>query len=325
MRLAVATTRPFYKVFTVTLTVAILLGAQSVTVAAETVAPEPTKKPGITIYPTQKEIIISSGLVVANTAVTITNNTGARLSGTIKILDFNNLNESGGLFFAQDINSKGQYGLANWITLPNGYVISIANGQTLTFPVRIENRADLAPGGHYAAVVITSGNVAVGSAKAAFKQELASLLFVKKRGGELYGLQLDSLSADSMESLPNVVSMSFKNTGNVHVTPRGYITVADPKGKVVSKGIINPDSTLALPSNNKTLKTLLQPVAASKLSGKYKLTAYYRYDDQTEFQTKTIFINRKASLIPLIITGVIATVSILGVVWAVYRVRRLKT
>ena len=267
---------------------------------------------GITISPVQKEIIISSGLVEATTNVELTNHTGKNLVGTIRLVDFKTLDETSGLLFSQAGVPSDKYGLANWMTLPNGEVVNVLNGQTTTIPVAISNRADLAPGGHYGAVIVTLGTAQQpGSAQASFKQELVSLLLVKKRGGEDYGLLLQSFSANTKNNIPSTVNLGFRAGGNVHVVPRGYVTVTDPKGKMVAKGIINTQSTVLLPGTSRQLVTILDPVANSGVSGKYKVTAYYRYDDQDQFSSKSIYIYAwrwpLTLLVLVVITGVAVT------------------
>lgn len=84
--------------------------------------------------------------------------------------------------------------------------------------------------------------------------------------------------------------MSFKSTGNVHVVPRGYVTVTDPRGNLVAKGIINPESTLVMPGASRQFVTILQPVNPSAVKGRYTLTIHYRYDGNSAFATKTMSI-----------------------------------
>jgi hypothetical protein len=269
-------------------------------------APLPT---GLTISPSQKEITLSSGLLVATTTVSFTNNTSASVVGTIRILDFKTLDETGGLLFSQAGVSLSKYGLANWMTLPNGPTINVLSGKSVDIPVHIDNRADLAPGGHYGAVVITLGAPAVtGSNKAGFKQELVSLLFVKKLDGAVYSLQLQSLKADSHDRIPLIATTRFQNSGNVHVVPRGYVTVTDSAGKLLAKGTINPDSTILLPGTTRQLLTTLQPIATSHQSGHYKLTAYYRYDEQQTFSSSSISITGTTANHLLVWTSIAAVV-----------------
>jgi len=248
--------------------------------------------------PTEKDLELGSGLIQARTNVTLTNRTGQPLTGTIQLLDFKTLNETGGLIFTQAGVSAGKYGLAKWMSLPDGPTVTVPDGQTVSIPVVIDNRADLAPGGHYGAVVITfGGNNAATDSRAAFKQELVSLLLIRKAGGEHFGLQLESLKAGLADNVPNSVSLLFKSTGNVHVVPHGYVTVQDPSGKVIAKAIINPDSLPVLPGADRSFASQIRPLGALKASRRYKLTAYYRYDGQANYSTQSLSIKGVSSLL----------------------------
>ena len=284
----------------------LLVVAGRTAAAASIVAPQAPA--GITISPSQKDITINPGLITANTAITITNNSGARLIGQLRLLDIDVSQGTGYSFLNPSTGHGADYGLANWMTLPNGDTINIANGQALTIPIRIDNRADLAPGGHYGALVVAFGSpsAAAGAGKADFKQQLASLLFIKKRGGERNGLTLTDIKAVPANSLPTTVVLNFKNTGNVHVAPIGYVTVANPSGKVVAKGIINTDATLLLPGASKLLESRLQLLGTQLDSGRYTVTAYYRYDEQASFATKSIQFSYQRNSNVLIIGTIIA-------------------
>ena len=295
--------------------IAVLLACANVLpVSAATPTPN-----GVTITPTQKELIVSSGLIHANTQVIVTNHTGKDLEATIRLVDFKSLDDTGGLSFAQAGVPTQKYGLANWMSLPNGNKVSLPNGQAATIPVVINNRFDLAPGGHYGAVVVTLGTDNSASNQTSFKQELVSLLFVTKHGGEDYALQLQSFSAHGGQGLPTAATMRFASTGNTHVVPRGYITVSAPDGTVLAKGTINQESDLIFPGTAKEFTTNLQTISSIKHAASYKITAYYRYDGQPNYTVTTIFINRYGWLLPAAITGVaIGSVLLLG-----WRYRRL--
>ena len=293
----------WFAVFAVLLTV---LSWHSATALTNTPTHGQSVATGITISPSQKNLTLNSGLILANTSVTVTNNSGTRLIGTVRLLDVDVQNASIGLFIAPSA-SNDQYALANWMTLPNGNTVNIADKQTITIPVQVDNRADLAPGGHYGAVVVAFGDPATiisSETKASFKEQLVSLLFVSKKGGERLGLDLLSLSTLHTHSLPDAVILNFKNTGNVHVVPYGYVTLATPSGKIVAKGTINTESTSILPGNSKLLETKLQSVATVSDSSSYKLTAHYRYDDQTTFNTKSIYIDYHRGINKLLITAI---------------------
>ena len=275
----------------------------------------PVPKSGITITPSQKELIVSSGLINARTDVVLTNNSGRDLDAVLRLVDFKSFNDSGGLAFSPGVSSD-RYGLANWMELPNGPTVHLTNGQSTTVPVVVVNRFDLTPGGHYGAVVVTFGTDGnpVDSSKARFKQELVSLLFVKKLGGEDYALQLQSFKADSA-SAPKSATMRFKATGNVYVVPRGYVSVTNRDGTELARGTINPESSIVLPGVGREFTTQLQSIVDRRLTKDlraYKITAYYRPDGQKQFMSSSLDLAHQPLLlfiaIGLLITGVSITI-----------------
>ena len=286
-----------------------LAGALPASAVQQPLDPPPTG--GITISPTLKELVLSSGLVEARTTIVLTNSTGRDLTANIRTVDFDTLSQSGGVSFGQAGLPLTKYALANWMVLPGGNQVALPNGQSVQVPLKVENRSDLAPGGHYGAVVVTASTSAGASSNNVnFKQELVSLLFVKKLGGEQYGLQLQSLSADERGARPNTATLRFRSTGNVHVVPRGYVTVADLRGKIVAKGVINPESTLILPGTARQFVTQLQPIANSKIPGRFAVTAYYRLEGQNQFSSKSIYIYAwRWPLTLLIIVGIVGLAS----------------
>lgn len=304
-------------VLTPLLVITLLAGAPPASAAAQ------PKAGGITLSPTLKELVISSGLIEARTTITLTNHTGQDMTASLRMVDFSSLNESGGVSFGQAGLAVSKYALADWMSLPNGNQVALPSGQTVQVPLSVANRSDLAPGGHYGAVVVTA-STGTGPAvnNVNFKQELVSLVFVKKLGGEQYGLRLQSLAADERSKVPATATLRFASTGNVHVVPRGYVTVTDLSGKVVAKGLINPESTLILPGTERQFVTQLQSIANSKIPGRYTVTAYYRSEDQTQFSSKSIYIY--AWRWPMTILGlvVVAVVSLALLFRKIYWQRR---
>jgi hypothetical protein len=79
------------------------------------------------------------------------------------------------------------------------------------------------------------------------------------------------------------VHLRFQNNGNVHLVPRGVISVTDPFGRVVVKGIINQESALILPETLRVYPVRLDKLATSLVPGRYTLTTTYRYDGKDDF------------------------------------------
>ena len=275
----------------------------------------------ITVSPTVQRLTLGPGLVQATTNVQVANHTDHRLTATVQLVDFKTLNENGGLTLGQVGVPLWKFGLASWMQVSSNKV-SLAPGESTKLVVTIQNREDLTPGGHYGAVVINADSPSASgtaSNQVSFSQNLVSLLFVKKLGGEVYGLQLRSLTAEQGHELPQSVTTDFASTGNVYVIPRGYIEVTDPHGKLIQKGIINQESNMIIQDTHEKLITLLQPVAHSSAGGRYKITAHYRYDGQAGYSTKTLYFTRSSDLTSklkvIVLTGA-------GALLLVYLVRR---
>jgi hypothetical protein len=278
---------------------------------------------GITISPPLKEVVLGPGLQRTTPVVTVKNQSGSDFTASVRTVDFKALDAHGGI--SLDESGASQYSLAKWLTLPDGNTVSLKNGQTAEIPVQIDNRGDLAPGGHYGAIVLSADTAGGGNGnRVQLKQELVSLIFVKKLGGEKYGLELESLVPAKGSKVPESVTMRFRSTGNVHVVPRGYVEVTDAKGTVVEKGIINPESTLVMPGTNRQFITLLQPVNKGQ-GGRYKLTAYYRYDGQSHFAQKSVYLSPWTPPIWAIIVCVTGVICSILLYKKLHRSKRSKT
>jgi len=93
----------------------------------------------------------------------VTNNTKSRCALRTSSLDFKSLNESGGWAFVTNGTDQlgHKYGLASWLTIPPD-LIELQPNQTKPVKITVDNRSDLSPGGHYAAVLFKAANVTQG-------------------------------------------------------------------------------------------------------------------------------------------------------------------
>lgn len=270
------------------LVIALVYGASPAFANTQITQSQIGKEPeGITLSPPSQNLSLAVGMTDANVALKLVNRSGKDITANLSLVNFQALDAFGGVSLDQVGATGGKYSLAKWMELPEGNTISVANNSIATIPIVIKNTKDLAPGGHYGAVII-SVNTGQTANSINLRQNLVSLMFVDKMGGEVYGLQLNSFTPNTLHSVPQDVTMSFKSTGNVHVVPRGYVTVNDPHGQLVAKGIINPESTLVMPGTSRQFVTILQPVNSSTRKGRYTLTVHYRYDGNANFTTKTM-------------------------------------
>ncbi|MDO8241292.1 MAG: hypothetical protein Q7T51_04925 [Candidatus Moranbacteria bacterium] len=242
---------------------------------------------GFSITPFFREVVLSENSRVEKFELEVVNSRDFPAVFRISALDFGSLNETSGVAFAgsQDLNSK--YNLASWISLERDAIV-LAPGEKQIVRGTVENKEVLSPGGHYAAVVFkmeNDGNDAMSNVD--LRPSVASLIFVRKMGGEIYGLNLKEHSiARSFWGLPTAVRLRFQNTGNVHLSPRGTVKVADMLGREVRRGIINEESSLILPETFRVFPTNLRNFVIAFIPGMYNIAIDYRYDGEEGFMTQ---------------------------------------
>ncbi len=246
---------------------------------------------GFTISPYFQNIDVRENDKNVPFSVDVTNTTSAPAILRLSILDFGTLDESGGVAFLGS-SSNLKYGLASWVSLPNDTLV-LEPGQTQNIKGTIENKESLSPGGHYGALFFkiedNSDQAKAGKERVDFNPSFASLFFVRKIGGETYGLNLNSSTfAHNIFSLSNAVNLRFQNIGNTHIAPRGIVSIRDPFGRLVAKGIINDASALILPETFRVYPVTFLKLMTAVIPGRYTLDIDYRYDGKDDFSSESL-------------------------------------
>lgn len=253
----------------------------------------------ISLSPFLQNITVSESDTTKSFNLELTNHSPNVQELDLTTRDFGSLNETGGILLEGSTDNYSQhYGLTSWLTLETDTVV-LQPGEARTILVSINNRQDLQPGGHYAAVVagVKSLDDQTGN-HVAINQQLLSLILVDKQGGDHYDLKLKSVEQNgNWLHLPDDIKLQFQNPGNVHVVPRGQVLLKNPAGRVIARGIINSESAYVLPASLRDLYVRLIPVGRSlPLPGIYHVEVDYRYDgiDQTASKSFAVrFINLK--------------------------------
>lgn len=281
-------------------------------------APKPSKRPiGITISPAFQDITLLPSMANETFTISVTNNTSEPYEFSLSVVDFGSLDESGGVLFAGQTERKlnYRYGLSQWATVERDRIV-VEPKATEKVPVTIINKESLSPGGHYGALLLSPTNSGERPTKVQINQVLSSLLFVKKQGGEIYNLSLrDYKLQQKIFQSPDSLELRFQNAGNVHVVPRGIVTVTDLQGRVVKKGSINAGSALALPETFRRMTVPLDSMASSWMPGKYQVSIQYRFDGTDSFQTRTF----EYFYLSVWYVAVLISLVILGIAMAVHR------
>lgn len=190
--------------------------------------------------------------------------------------------------------------------------------QSIDLEIQLTDKARIPPGGTYVALLITqTGND--GSSQLGVLPAVSALVFLSKQSGAKPGLSVKGISSDGgLLRSTSTVTAEFSNTGNVPVTPRAVVTVLDPRGREVKRGVLNEQSITILPTNNVRIQTNLFSVARLWLPGRYSVQLAYRYDGSDEQRVY----ERKYVMFPPVALMIIS-VGIVGVVLLVIAVRRL--
>ncbi len=215
----------------------------------------------IVVEPAYQTIDLNKG-EAAEAEITLKNNTDKAITFNLFTLNFSQ-NDSGVIeFLGKDVTSYS-FALASYISLPQDS-ITVEAQSTDTVTVTINDRQDLSPGGHYAAVVAQAEGVENIKSATQFTPALASLLLLRKTGGEIFNLSLKDISWPHRFihfRYPRNVALTFHNEGNIHVIPRGRVEVYDMFGRLTHKGVLNTASKYIFPSSRRTIEVPISRVA----------------------------------------------------------------
>jgi len=132
--------------------------------------------------------------------------------------------------------------LASWIKF-NYENITIPGGQAVEIPFSIVVPDYAGPGGHYAAIFLSTvpPEAKAAGSQVAIASRIGTLVLVKIAGEVKENAELSEFSttAKSYLSLPVDFNIRVKNTGNVYLKPAGTIVIKNILGSVAGKVAVN--------------------------------------------------------------------------------------
>lgn len=244
---------------------------------------------GLTLTPALEEVRLEPSDRDVHYPVTITNHTDQSVTVRLTAFDLGNQPElinqllPGTRLRPDRTVSTGVTHPVAWLTFERDVMVVPPQTQ-LTTMVTIANQANLAIGGHYAVVRVSTANESMNLPGAVgIDNDLLSLLFVIKDGAVSSRLELTQLDiTTSPFKLPNHLRLEFTNTGNIHTYPRGRIELTDPLGRLIADASLNLESRPLLPGTTRFYLTLLQFQKRPFWPGRYQLTVTYRPDISSE-------------------------------------------
>lgn len=164
------------------------------------------------------------------------------------IMEFKAKGETGEPDF--DFSQTGNSEIASWFKYDKNMIALEPNQYTyFNYEILVPETAE--PGGHYATIFFSSEppNQAGGAPKVNIISKVGTLVLIKVPGDVNEALKIKEFSVDSkFLSQKAKFNIRLENTGNVHVKPKGNITIKNIAGKEIASLNFNPSSGNVLPN-----------------------------------------------------------------------------
>lgn len=240
-------------------------------------------KQGLELTPPSQEVIAKPGQTIT-LKVKIRNPFSGSVPVRVHVEDFTASGDEGQIALTEE----KEYSVVGWAQLePKTFTLRPSGEQDVTVTLTVPTSA---AGGRYGALVFSvdpniedkEGSVT------AVSQEIASLFLLKIDGPSNENLTLESIKAPSFSEFgPIPMTMTFRNTGNIHTKTGGLVNVTDMFGNKVKDVVVKP--TNVFPGATRVITTSLDK---RFLFGMYTITAamYYGKDNHVLNASSRFFV-----------------------------------
>ncbi len=255
---------------------------------------------------------------------TYTNNTSQTVELSLSMQDVKELEDRGipGII-DPNVTKDYNYGLSNWARFSNNNLV-ILPGESKTVTVFID-KTRLTLGGHYGSVlaeIVQKDNQKTVKLRAI----ISTLLFV--RSGSEYEQEranIVQISNDSeLFSFPSTITFRLQNTGNVDLTPYGIISVTNPLGNEVARGIINEDSLITLPDSTRRYIVKINKYADIVLPGIYQTTVKLKYGKHKFALEESSYFFILGEVNKYLVIGIVVMIGLAGSGFIVWKKKRFR-
>jgi hypothetical protein len=245
----------------------------------------------VTISPAAATISLPKGQGTVSTRFTATNNYSADI-----VLHF---------AFEQLVATPGAAGSALKQLSVASTDLPIAAGASAQQTITLTDSPSLAPGSQQVELVISQ--LATAGHNVGITPSIRMPLIVIKQDGAVSNLSAGRVGKPALAwLLPKSLTMQLTNSGNVISVPRGYVTIADPRGNIVSKGIINSASAALSPGSQAQLSTPTASLDRAWLPGLYRVSVVYGLGGGQATKTATArFVYVPAWEVSILVTAII--------------------
>lgn len=155
------------------------------------------------------------------------------------------------------------FSLSAWVKIKGNTTITIPANSTTQIEYSLNPPINAEQGTHYGAILFSYSSSKQLSG-VAITQSIGSMILVtygeaRSNGALQFSVDKNLLWTDSKIDFTNI----FNNIGNVHVKPKGEVTIKNMFGKTVATPSINRDAANVLPKSDRTFVTTWQPGAWS--------------------------------------------------------------
>lgn len=241
----------------------------------------------------------------AEKVIKITNNSSQPLEFVANVVDFIVTDKDGTPeLLPAGVKMDNKFAASYWTTvLPDTVVIPAGKTETVTLYLQVPG--DARPGGRYVSVAFRPS--VVGGQKdttgASVNTVAGSLVYVTVQGKMQEGARVDRFSAPPLSEYgPVDIATEIKNTGDIHINPKGTIVVRDLLGRKVYSSILK--NLNVFPGTSRTFENKFEK---KLLFGRFtaKLDGYYGTNNRLPLAAKMAFwvIPYKLILIVLLAVG----------------------
>jgi hypothetical protein len=222
----------------------------------------------LSVSPVSFDFGVNPGATETN-VIKVTNSSDSELTLEAKVENILGADENGKV---QLTDKETEFSLSSWVTVtPSRFTLKPREVRTISFSIKVPAKAE--PGGHYGSVLIGTVATASETTGSSIVQQVGSLLLVRVAGearelGSISNFETKTFSGtwEEVKSSDNTTTflvpkkedtdkgkvasyfsngpiafhLKFKNDGNVHFQPQGFIRITNVFGRTVAQLPIYP-------------------------------------------------------------------------------------
>lgn len=189
----------------------------------------------ITAIPPRLEIEALPGATLQET-IKVRNESASEMAFDVRAVDFI-VNNNQGTPIAVDEAVSGRWSLASWVTASPKKIL-LQPQETAAINLIIALPKDALSGGHYAMITynpVTEGLLNNQGSGSAIIQKVGTLIYLNVIGDVVEAANLKQFQVDNPFQYygPMAITAEIENLGDIHLTPKGQLTITNLLGKTV--------------------------------------------------------------------------------------------